>query len=352
MLSVLLLSFCLSWGSDVPIPADEDPFRVSEEMKQFLAANIGHGSDTVQQLETLVRLVFQENALHFTYEPLTRTAAETFNKRSGNCVSFTFLFLAMARHLGMNAQFREVDIVPIWSRVGNIISMSGHANAAVSIGSQVYIIDLFPQVNRVQLGGRIVSDARALAHFFSNRGVNQLADGNPPGAVAYFQKSVESDPATAFAWANLGVAETLVGNFEEGEKAYLKALKLAPGELVAMSNLAALYERLGRSREAKAFTAKVTKFQLKNPYYHFSLGLQDYQSGDYRASLEHYKAALKRKSTEHLFYLGLAKAHAQLGEMQKATANLKLAAKYAPDELSKHRYNEKLALLASLQSRL
>lgn len=116
-----------------------------------------------------------------------------------------------------------------------------------------------------------------------------------------------------------------------------------------MSNLATLYERIGRNREAKGLQVKVQKFKQKNPYYHFDLGLQAYQSGQYREAIEHLKAALKLKPVEHNFHMAIAKAYIQLGEMDKAGNSLKLAAKYAPDELSKHRYNEKLSLLASLQ---
>jgi hypothetical protein len=161
MVATLLLTFCLSLPTDLPIAPDDDPFKFTEDMKLFLEQNIDRSVDSVEQLRTLVRVVFQQNALNFTYVPETRTAAETFNKRGGNCASFTFLFLAMARHLGFDARFREVDIVPTWSQVGNIISMNGHANAAVFIGGQGYVVDLFPRVDRIDIRGRVVPDERA-----------------------------------------------------------------------------------------------------------------------------------------------------------------------------------------------
>jgi tetratricopeptide (TPR) repeat protein len=114
-----------------------------------------------------------------------------------------------------------------------------------------------------------------------------------------------------------------------------------------MSNLSTLYENTGRQADAKRYAAKVAKFKKRNPYYHFSLGLQAYQSGEYKESIEHYKTALKLKSAEHNFYMALAKAYFQLGQMDKASESLKLALKNAPDNNSKDRYNEKLALLAA-----
>jgi len=49
-----------------------------------------------------------------------------------------------------------------------------------------------------------------------------------------------------------------------------------PGDLVAISNLAALYERIGRTHDAGRYQEKARKLQQKNPYYHFSLGLKSY----------------------------------------------------------------------------
>ncbi len=351
MATTLLLVLCLSLARDLPAPTDEDPLKINDEMKLFLEQNIDRHAESVEQLRTLVRKVFQQNSLNFTYVPQTRTAIETFTKRGGNCVSFTFLFLAMARHLGLDARFREVDIVPTWSQVGNIISMSGHANAAVFIGGQGYLVDLFPRVDRIDLQGRIVPDGRAVAHFFNNRGVDELATGHPDSAIDYFRKALEHDPSTPFVWANLGVAHAFQGNYQEAADSYQKALQLNPAEMVAMSNLAAVYERMGRPNEARKYQAKVKKFNQKNPYYHFHLGLQAYQSGAYRESITHFKCALKLKSVEHNFYLAMAKSYAQLGEMDKATDYLKQAAKYAPDEAWKIRYEEKLQLLAARHPR-
>ncbi len=352
MITTLFLALYLGQAGSLPAaPPAEDPFKISDEMKQFLDSHIDRGTDLLSQLHTLVRVVFQENALNFTYVPQTRTAIDTYNQRGGNCVSFTFLFIAMARHLGLDAHFREVEIVPTWSKVGDIVSMNGHANVAVFIGPQGYVVDLFPRVDRIQLGGRVVSDERAVAHFYSNKAVDLLGAGRPKDAAAEFNLALASDPTASFVWANMGVAQAVIHEPREAEKCYLKALQLEPAEMVAMSNLAALYQSLGRAREAKSYTSKVRRFKLKNPYYHYGLGMQAYDAGEYKMAIDHYKAALRLKPVEHNFDLAIAKAYAQLGNIDKTTEYLKLAAKNAPDELSKLHYNEKLALIAARQPR-
>lgn len=345
----LALAFWLSLTGQAPIPPDEDPLLVSDEMRGFLDAKIGRGCDSLERLQTLVQMVFRDNALGFSYEPRTRTAADTYDKKSGNCVSFTFLFIAMARQLGLNARFREVDIAPIWTQVGDLVSLSGHVNVAVFIEGRGYSVDLFPQVNRIELGGRVVSDERALAHFYSNRGVENLAAGRSELAIAYFRKAVKSDPTMACAWTNMGVAFTRIGDFRQAESSHQQALQLEPGDLVAVSNLAALYERIGREHEAQRYQEKARKLQDKNPFYHFNLGLKSYMAGQYREAVVQYRAALKLRPKEHYFHMALAKAYIRLGEMNKVGPCLKQALKNAPDESSKQRYSEKLDWLLAHQ---
>ena len=70
--------------------------------------------------------------LDFDYEPsLTLTAADTFNHRTGNCLSFTAMFIAMAREAGLKAWFQEVKLPPEWSSVNDTFLVSMHVNAVV-----------------------------------------------------------------------------------------------------------------------------------------------------------------------------------------------------------------------------
>jgi Flp pilus assembly protein TadD len=347
MLCTLLLSMWMSGVGLLQTAPDEDPLQIDENIRQFVADRISRSDDQLEQLRTLVRVVFQENALNFKYVNETRTAIETFSQRSGNCVSFTFLFLAMARHLGMSAHFREVAVIPTWSRIGNLVSMSGHVNIAVFIGGQHYVVDLFPEVNRIEIGGTVVSDERAFAHFLNNKAVDSLAAGHNDEAIACFDRALEHDPSMVRVWSNRGVAYKHMKQYDKAEKSYNKALQLDPADMVTMSNLASLYETLGRDKEARRFEDRAHKLQMKNPYYHYNLALEDYRSGSYTQCVEHLKTALRLKPVEHNFHMAMARAYAQLGEMDRVSECLKSALEDAPDNLARIRYNEKLALLAS-----
>ena len=61
---------------------------------------------------------------------ITLTASEAFHTRRGNCLTFSNMFVAMARYAGLNAWYREVEIDPEWNSREDTLLVSLHVNAA------------------------------------------------------------------------------------------------------------------------------------------------------------------------------------------------------------------------------
>ena len=153
MLACLLLSLSLAHPIGAALQTDLNPLDLNLEMKQFLDKKVDRGLPPMERLQSLVSAVFRDSELSFTYAPETRSAIETFTNRNGNCLSFTLLFISMARYLNLDAKFREVEIAPIWTKTGDFVNLSQHLNAAIFIGGQAYAIDVFPGVNPIEIGG-------------------------------------------------------------------------------------------------------------------------------------------------------------------------------------------------------
>jgi len=330
--------------------AGADPLALSQEMEELLDGKIGPGSTEMNRLKDLVWLIFNDDDVGFVYESVTRTAIGTFQHRNGNCLSFTNLFVAMARYLDLDARFREVETAPSWSRKGAFVTFNRHVNVAINVGGAEYVVDLFPRIDRIEIGGRVVSDNRGLAHFYNNMGTDALAAGNPDLALSSFGKALEYDPEAAFVWANLGVAYSMRGETARAEQFYRKAIELDKNEMVAMSNLAELYRRMGQDKKADRYFKRVENFQKKNPYYHFSMGEEDRLGGRLEQALEHYKDALKRKSKEHHFHFAISRLYAQMGDLDTAVKHLEKAQEYAPAGPRKSLYIEQLERLNSESS--
>jgi len=349
MLAHLLLGWFL-WAPQAGGSPDTNPLDLNPEMRAFLDARVDRSLPPYQRLEALVSAVFQDPQLNFAYSTETQTAIETFQSRKGNCLSFTILFIALARHLNLDARFREVEIAPTWSKAGSFVNLAQHVNAAVFIGGLAYAIDVYPGVNPLEIGGQVVPDARGIAHYFNNKGVDELGFGNFADAEMYLRKALELDPQTVPVWINLGAARNQAGNLGEAERYYRKALELEPRNSAAMSNLANLCEMTGRTNEAAGYRKKIREFLEKNPYHHYNLGMQAYEAGNYKEAIARFKKALRLKSEEHNFYFSLARAYAQVDNSEEAVKNLKLAEKYASDPANKQRYSQKLELLKSIKS--
>ncbi len=324
-----------------------NPISLSPEMKQFLDSKVERGLPPMQRLQSLLAAVFQSDELNFSYAPVSHTASETFKTRNGNCLSFTLLFISMARHLNLDARFHEVEVPPIFSKSGSFVKVSQHLNAIVFIDGQTYAVDLFPEITPIEVGGRIVSDQRGFAHFFNNMGVDELGRGNYGLADAYIKEAIEIDPTSISAWINLGAACAQAGKYNEAEEYYRTALKLDRKSLTAMSNLASLFDRTGRTSESLRLQKKVKEYREKNPYYHFDLGMQAFRAGDYKTALAHYEKAIKLKPMDHNLYFAAARAYSKLGDDEHAVAKMQLAEKYASDPDRRLMYAQKLEWLRS-----
>ena len=70
-----------------------------------------------------------------------------------------------------------------------VVYSVGHVNAGVDVGGRFGTVDLDRNVLYDRRGPVPVSRARALAHFYNNRGAERLADGDFGGARAFFDAS-------------------------------------------------------------------------------------------------------------------------------------------------------------------
>ena len=85
---------------------------VTDEMRKVAREAAGPGSD-IQKLRRLHRFLLDEDAFPFDYSSSgTYPATEVFRSRRGNCVSFTILFLALARAANLPVRAALPKVAP------------------------------------------------------------------------------------------------------------------------------------------------------------------------------------------------------------------------------------------------
>jgi Flp pilus assembly protein TadD len=333
---------------DEPLPVLE-PARllaVNDDMRAFLNEHVPNRRISAEMKSRRILRALLSEGLDLQYSNLkTLTAEETFYAREGNCMSFTNLFIALAREVGIVASYQEVAVPPSWSAVGDTHYFSLHLNVIIDLPRKQQIVDFDTQTNLKRAHPHPVGDGTAAAQFYNNMAVYYMTSGDLPTAYLNARKAIEMRPETGYFWANLGTIFRRANDFERAEEAYLAAIEISK-EPTAMSNLARLYRRAGMLDLADSYAARVEVYRAQNPYYLYKLAQVAYAQGNYLRVSELMASAIKKRKDEHDFYRLQGLAWARLGEVDKAEQSFELAMRYATDAGQTHRYNHKLELLA------
>lgn len=346
----LLAGGPLELGERPPPPIDGGKvLAVSPAMRAFVAEHVDRRASDPIKLHQLADAVINQAGFGLEHDESTRTAGETFDLRRGNCLSFSNLFVALAREAGLEAQFQEVDIPPDWTMRNEAYVLNRHVNVSVDLGpAGPHAVDFNTYDFRSSYDRRLISDTRALAHYFNNMGVEAMQAGDTAAALAYYRKAiVDNSREFAAAWTNLGILYMRGGHAAHAEAAFLQALKADPGHEVAMSNLVSLYDHLGDAELAELYRRKVTRHRNKNPYYRFHLGREAFLARDYERAIPHLKFAVRQRQGEDQFCFLLGLSYLQLGDEKAARRWLQRAEDLAATDARKRSYANKINLLMS-----
>ncbi len=327
-------------GASPAVVTSAEVLALSPEMEAFLDAHVNRrGSDSLK-LRQLVGSIFDPDTFGLRYDEHTRSAAETFRTRRGNCLSFSMMFVVMARDVGLRAQFQDVDIPPDWSLDNDTLVLNRHVNVRVEIEpSGTLVVDFNVADFRASYDMRTISDTEALVQYANNVGFERMQAGDRASALAFFRKAIiSSDMRFSPAWTNLGTLYLRSGHLTWAEAAYLQALQADKANLVAMSNLAHVYERTGDAEGVASYRKRVAAYRWRNPYYRYQLARQAFADGDYDAAIDHLRLAIRRKRNEDRFYQLLGQCYQRKGDQRAARRWLARARDVAASQVLRHPY--------------
>lgn len=337
-------------GVETVVPDNTQIMALPPELKARVHEEIIDKSGTQQQrLEMLVAFIFTPAGLGMQYRhDANLTVAESYHTRDANCLSFTMLFIALAREAKLNAYAQEVKESLVWRQEENLLYGTGHINAGVRIGGDYYTIDVGRDEVIARYKPKPVADQQLLISFYNNRAADLMAQGDTSNAFRYLQASLAINHYYASTWNNLGVLQLRMGDTDAAEHAYTRALKLEPMKADALFNMVNLYKSKGESHLEASFQRRLHRVQQRDPYYQFMLGTQREDQGDYQGALDYYQRAIHLYGSEHRFYFGLARAYLHLGNAHAAGVALVRAAQLG-DDASRSLYQAKLERLKQLR---
>lgn len=332
-----------------PLPAPEQIMQTPAALQQQLQQQVILPSHSSQQrLQRLVQFVFSTDGLGLQYDPdATLSVTETFQQRRANCLSFTLLFVTLARQAGLKARVQEVGQVVTWYEDQGVIYIAGHVNAGLETGDRTVTVDLDSNVFYDQRGPRPISDQRALAHFYNNRGAALMAAGDLDGARAHYQMALQLDPRFIPGWNNLGVLNARQGDLNAATRDFDSALSINRNHAPTLSNASNLYRRMG-DRRAEGLSMRLQRAQRQDPFYQFLRGQEAERGHDYAGAILHYRAAIKLYDNAPPFHFGLARAYFLIGNNPDALRQLQRARALAGSGPLRARYQAKIQALQRL----
>lgn len=311
-------------GNPYGVAPDVDVLALPRGARQLLDKTLEGKHTKRAQLEAIGALFVPGGGLDMQYDSMaTGTAAETFATRRGNCLSYTDLFIAMARSRGLDARYREVLIVPRWEVAGDYVMLNRHIAAYGEFGrGGSYIADFGFLRESEKSFGRIVSDDRARAQYFNNLGARELINGNVHNAIRLFARGITIDPDLSYLWSNLGTAYLRDGDPARAEAALRQSVADTPWDAAALNQLMRLYQQVGRQDLAEVYRRRSEAAFRQNPYMQFEWAIQARQAGNLKKAEDYLRHAIRSVPGEMYFWLELAKVEVQRRDGRAAKSDL------------------------------
>ena len=300
---------------------------LSDDLKVFVEAHIDRKWRAKRRLKELRRLLFSPEFFSIEYQSgVTKTAVETYQSRSGNCLSMTNLFIAMARYSGIDAHYHLVSARPTWDQSGSTLIWTRHINSTgVLRNGDRYILDFLPQLRAIRDEMEIVSDQYAQAIYYNNLGAEAILSQQFEKALGYLRLALNIEPQMADVWNNMGATQNRLKRADLAKASFQQAILLDAFNNTAMSNLSRIYFAEGSVELGNYFADKVARYRKKNPYYRYARAKSALLAQDYIKAREELDAAIRLKKDEADFYDALAEVYDGLGDEEKQLLSLKMA---------------------------
>jgi len=303
----------------------------------------------------LVAALYSKKDLQLDYEAsVTRSAAETYAERSGNCLSLVIMTAAFARELGMRVRFQSVDTDDTWSRASTLYLVSAHVNISLAPPISALkgydpdselTIDFLASRDAARLRTRELEEADIVALFMNNRAAEELVQGRHAEAYWWARAALLARPAQLPAYNTLAVIYQRSGRPLLAERVYRAALARAPDSLIVMQNLAPLLAQNGKLAEARQLDERIAQLYPAPPFHYFNQGMAAYHAGDFARARALFAREVARSPYNDEFHFWLGLAHLQLGDTAPARKELALARDTSVRADARARYAAKLGHL-------
>lgn len=341
------------------MPIDpQEALKLSPEMQRFAATEMASEIRQKGVRDGLIDALYTKGRLKLDYDSeITRTAAEAFDAKRGNCMSLVLMTAAFARHLNLPVRFNSVYLEEAWTRANGIFFVAGHVNISLSrplsTGSRATIlgdpelltIDFLPPDQVRNNRSRPIEESTVLAMFLNNRAAEALNLGRLDDAYWWARAAIETDSRWLASYNTLAVLYRRKGLLDAAEASLRVVLGREPANVQAMSNLVLVLTDQGRRAEAETFANHLAQLQPVPPYKFFDEGVAAMKAGDFAGARQLFRKEVARAAYVPEFHFWLALANYGLGDVKAAQGEIAKALENSATARDREMYGAKLAWL-------
>jgi Tfp pilus assembly protein PilF len=336
----------------------KEVFALSPEMKDFLTGQIVVQLRTLGRQRGLVDALYSKTQLKLEFDSaMTRTAAQAFAARSGNCLSLVIMTGAFAKELGLSVRYQKVYVDETWSRSGDNYVFIEHVNLTLSeripevglghLETNSTLVDFLPPQDVRGLRYRVLNEETILAMYMNNRAVELLTRGQFDDAYWFAREAIKQDPQFLSAYNTLGAAYRRHGDLAEAERAFSYVLAREPTNTRVMANMVSVLNDQGRVSESRELARRLELLEPDPAFSFFKRGLVAMQDKDYRSANALFAKEVDRAPYYHEFHFWLGLSYLGLGEFDKGREQLALAMQNSTTRNDHDLYAAKLDRLSS-----
>lgn len=372
--SLLLVAGC---ASPPPMPPAADLFRdalfapptvrvepeqamaLSAPMREYLDAHLRRAPPGVDRRRWLVEALYRRGDLQLEYDAsVTRTAAEAFDARSGNCLALVMMTGAFAKAMGLAVRYQAVLGDEAFERAGDLAIEIGHVNLTleerlrnpsfVSSDRDPWTVDFLPARGGRHWRTRAIDEHTVIAMFLNNRAVESLVSGRTDDAYWWVREAIRRDPELLSAYVTLGVVYRSRRQPALAEAALARVNARDPDNTQALANRVLALRDLGRQVEAGALQQRLDRLDPHPRFADFELGKTALRERRFDDARRLFEREVARAPEYHEFHFWLAVVHAELNDPKRAAEQLALAMRASTTRRDHDLYAAKLDRLKSL----
>ncbi|WP_343626290.1 tetratricopeptide repeat protein [Roseateles puraquae] len=339
----------------------QEALAMSPAMQRFAETEMASEIRLKGQRDGLIDALYTRGRLQLDYDAeTTRTAAEAFAAKRGNCMSLVLMTAAFARHLGLPVRFNSVYLEESWSRMNGIFFIAGHVNVslarplslqsrAVFGDPELLTIDFLPPDQLRGNRSRPIDEATLLAMFLNNKAAEALTVGRVDDAYWWAREAIRTDGRWLAAYNTLAVLYRRKGLLDRAEATLRLVLEREPLNTQAMSNLILVLSDTGRRDEAQRYANQLAQIQPVAPYKYFDEGVAAMRAGDYAQARQLFRKEVARAAYVPEFHFWLGLANYGLGDVSAARGEIAKALENSATVKDRELYGAKLAWLNEMR---